>query len=59
MPIKDWDNLAPDDWDEILGGIKQFQKDFPPMVRKVEMTETEKARVQKILEEYRNQKDKQ
>ena len=53
MAIKDWNNLTPEDWDEIVGGIKQFQKDFPPLVRKVEMTEEEKIKAQKIIEEYR------
>lgn len=53
MAIKDWNNLTPEDWDEIVGGIKQFQKDFPSLVRKVEMTEEEKIKAQKIIEEYR------
>lgn len=56
MAIKDWDNLTPEDWDEIAGGIRQFQKDFPPLVRKVEVTEEERMKDQKLVEEYRNKK---
>ncbi len=53
MPIKDWNNLKPEDWDEIAGGIRQFQKDFLPRVEKVKMTEEEREKARKVVEEYR------
>ena len=56
MAIKDWNNLTREDWNEIIGGILQSEKDFLPRIEQVPMTEEEEIRVQKILEEYRNRK---
>ena len=50
MAIKDWNNLTPEDWDEIIGGIKQFEKDFPPKVEKVELSEEQMEKVRQQVE---------
>ncbi len=50
MAIKDWDNLTPEDWDEIIGGIKQFEKDFPPRVEKVHLSEEQMEKVRQQVE---------
>ncbi len=50
MAIKDWDNLTPEDWDEIIGGIKQFEKDFPPKVRQLDVTEEQMEKIRQQVE---------
>ena len=50
MAIKDWDNLTQEDWDEIIGGIKQFEKDFPPKVRQLDVTEEQMEKIRQQVE---------
>lgn len=50
MTIKDWDNLTPEDWDKIIGGIKQFEKDFPPKVRQLDVTEEQMEKIRQQVE---------
>ena len=56
MAVKDWSNPTPEEWDEILGGIRQSQKDFPPRVSSREPTEAEKVWIEKVMKEYKNRK---
>lgn len=57
--VKDWDNLTPEDWDEIVGGIKQFEKDFPPVVEKVIPNEAQKAEIARIMAEVERKKQEE
>ncbi len=57
--IKDWNNLTAEDWDEIIGGIKQSEKDFPPVVKIVEPTEAQKREIARIMAEVEREEKQQ
>ena len=57
--IKDWNNLTAEDWDEIIGGIKQSEKDFLPVVKIVEPTEAQKREIARIMAEVEREEKQQ
>lgn len=56
MAVKDWSNPTPEEWKEIIGGIKQSERDFPPRIEIVEPTEAEKVWIERVMKEYKNRK---
>ena len=57
--IKDWNNLTAEDWDEIIGGILQHNKDFPPAFKIVEPTEAQKKEIARIMAEVEREEKQQ
>ena len=56
---KGWENWTAEDWDEIIGGILQHNRDFPPAVEIVEPTEAQKREIARIMAEVEREEKQQ